>query len=120
MGHRTKYQEKLPIKMITCRNCGKVQVEADESIVFVVCHMCCASYGPKIKEIEEKVDTGFPRGWKFYTQFVHIDGKVFEKGIENVGLKGTLPPTEIKVMSKFESKKRRELKEKKSSDKHKR
>ena len=58
--------------------------------------------------------TGFPRGWKFFKQFVHEDGRVFEKGVENPSLFNTLSPTVIEkkpTLTAEEKKKRKEEKE---------
>jgi hypothetical protein len=49
----------------------------------------------------EKIDTGFPRGWRFYKQFVHKDGRVFERGVENKNLKDTIESTVIEVKPKL-------------------
>jgi hypothetical protein len=38
---------------------------------------------------------GYPRGWKFKKVFVHSDGTVYHKGMEQPELKDTLPPTPI-------------------------
>jgi len=60
-----------------------------------------------------KTETGFPRGWHLYKQFVHSDGRVFEMGKENVELKGTLPATQVKVNTLSKSERRRLRDEKK-------
>jgi len=50
--------------------------------------------------------SGRIRGWQFMKEFVHKDGTVFHKGIEQPNLKGTLTPTtpkpEKKKLSKLE------------------
>ena len=40
-----------------------------------------------------KRPTGFHRGWKFMKVFVHENGTVYHKGVEQPDLKGTLPAT---------------------------
>ena len=62
-----------------------------------------------------KIETGFPRGWHLYKQFVHPDGRVFEYGEENDKLKGKLPITQVKVntLSKSERRKLRDEKKEK-------
>jgi hypothetical protein len=42
--------------------------------------------------------TGRPAGWHFMNEFVDKDGNVFHKGVEQPKLKGTLKPTEVKVL----------------------
>lgn len=48
--------------------------------------------------------SGRLRGWQFMKEFVHKDGTVFHKGIEQPKLKGTLTPTEPKPEKKKLSK----------------
>ena len=36
-----------------------------------------------------------PKGWKFMKEYVHTDGTVYHKGVEQPSLKGTLPVTVI-------------------------
>ena len=43
---------------------------------------------------------GFPRGWQFRKEFVHEDGTVYHKGVEQPKLKGTLPATKIDTADK--------------------
>ena len=43
---------------------------------------------------------GFPRGWQFRKEFVHEDGTVYHKGVEQTKLKGTLEPTKIDTSDK--------------------
>lgn len=92
-----------------CR-CGNIVKNVNATIIDVVCWECVqkALPAPEIKVKKEKVDTGFPRGWKWMKQFVHNDGRVFENGIENKKLKGTLEPTPPKPKL---SKKEKELKQ---------
>ena len=48
--------------------------------------------------------SGRIRGWQFMKEFVHKDGTVFHKGIEQPKLKGTLEPTEPRPEKKKLSK----------------
>jgi hypothetical protein len=99
------------LKRLAC-NCGR-EVLVDADCVEVKCCMCIMKQMPApevgAKKDEVKHEVGFPQGWRWKKQFVHADGRVFEKGEENVALKGTLPPTVIP--SKFERRKRREERE---------
>jgi len=56
---------------------------------------------------------GFPRGWQFRKEFVHKDGTVYHKGVEQPKLKGTLAPTEINIddKKKLTKKEKQELKD---------
>jgi hypothetical protein len=50
--------------------------------------------------------TGRPAGWHFMNEFVDTDGNVFHKGKEQPKLKGTLPPTKVKPVTKKKTKRR--------------
>ena len=52
-------------------------------------------------------------------EFVHKDGRVFHKGIEQIELKGTLPPTQQKERLRLKSKQKEDLKRKASVKVHK-
>jgi len=101
------------MKYLTCQNnkgSGKYfrgrtcyqQVEVDDSAVSVLCWKCLALLMPMP---EEKKPTGYPRGWKFMSEFVDKDGNVYHKGELQQDLFGTLPPTEIKEIKKEKKKK---------------
>lgn len=81
------------------------KLEVTDNIVSVVCWRCLARLVTPPQEKKTQVSTGFPRGWQFMNQFVHVDGRVFHKGIEKPELAGTLDPTEIK---EYEPKKKKE------------
>lgn len=109
---------------LNCSICNRDTI-CDDTSIKVICSICCSHYGRDVMAVkkEEKVSTGFPSGWMFYKTFVHSDGRVFEKGVENLSLKGTLPPTVIvkkQKLSKFEKEQKRIEKEKKLADKYKR
>ena len=102
-------------KTLACE-CGRdVQVSTDT--VTVKCWKCVMRLVPDEpetpKEKKAPADTGFPHGWRWKKQFVHADGRVFEKGVENPALKGTIPPTTI--LSKFERRKLRDQKKEKKT-----
>ena len=54
---------------------------------------------------EEKKISGYPRGWKFMSEFVDKVGNVYHKGELQPELFGTLQPSEIKESSKKRKKK---------------
>jgi hypothetical protein len=87
-----------------------------ENIVSAVCWKCVASKIPGPQLNEKNVATGFPRGWKFFKEFVHEDGRVFHKGEEQPNLRGTLKPTEIKVVVNKPRKKKETLDDKISEE----
>jgi hypothetical protein len=72
------------------------KLEVSDNTVRVVCWRCLARLVTPPEEKKTQSSVGFPRGWQFMNQFVHADGKVYHKGIEQTELFGTLSPTEIK------------------------
>lgn len=81
------------------------ELEVTENIVSVVCWRCLARLVSPPQEKKTQTSIGFPRGWQFMNQFVHSDGRVFHKGIEQPDLHGTMDPTVIKD---YEPKKKKE------------
>jgi hypothetical protein len=101
------------MKFLTCQNSkgsGKYfrgrtcyeLVEVDNNTESVVCWKCLTLLMPMP---EEKKPTGYPRGWKFMTEFVDKDGNVYHKGELQEHLFGKLPATEIKEIKKEKKKK---------------
>ncbi len=82
-------------KWYSGRNCNE-KLRVMEGIISATCWKCVASKIPGPTLSEKTVSTGFPRGWKFFKEFVHENGKVYHKGIEKPELFGTLSATEIK------------------------
>ena len=91
-------------KFVQCENSipdgrfwkGKIcneYVAVAETSVAAVCYLCVNKVveAPIIKGIQEKSDK--PKGWKFMKLYVHKDGTVYHKGVEQPSLKGTLPVT---------------------------
>ena len=74
------------------------KIKVADNIVSAVCWNCLSRLIPRPSE--KKSSVGFPRGWKFMSQFVHSDGRVFSRGRETPELFGTIPPTEIKEIEK--------------------
>ena len=74
-----------------CFRYSKVSGEAAS----VLCWYCTErmTEPPVIQRV--KIDSGMPRGWKLKAVFVHTDGTVYHKGVEQPELKGTLPATKI-------------------------
>lgn len=87
------------LQIIPCSSCGRLVHDVSENAISVLCPICTTLLVP----IEEKIkpaESGFPRGWKFFSQFVHADGRVFKRGVEIPELKGTLPPTNLEELKK--------------------
>ena len=66
-----------------------------EEIAAVLCFQCTIALTdpPAIKVAPVKSDK--PKGWKFMAVYVHTDGTVYHKGVEQSELKGTMPVTII-------------------------
>lgn len=101
------------MKYLTCQNNDPTskyfkgrqcyeEVLVDESSKAVLCWKCTAIMTPPP---EEKKISGYPRGWKFMSEFVDKDGNVYHKGELQPELFGTLQPSEIKESSKGRKKK---------------
>lgn len=80
------------------------EVWVDENTKSVLCWKCTSMLLPAP---EVKHPSGYPRGWKFMTEFVDKEGNVYHKGELQEKLFGTLPPTEIKEPVKAKEKKRK-------------
>lgn len=90
-------------KILECQICGGITKVGSNDCVAVTCWEC-------IIEVQQEYDTpakkrqlatqGFPKGWRFMKEFVHANGTVYHKGVEQSDLKGTLAPTEILVKPK--------------------
>ena len=85
-------------KYMECKVCGQFTAVGDDT-ESVTCNDCVtegmsAQFGGP--DTSSKTPTGFHRGWRWMKEFVHKDGRVFHKGIEQPKLKGTLEPTKQK------------------------
>jgi hypothetical protein len=102
--YKTKHVD--GVKYVQCENSipdgrfwkGKLckeYVSVAETSIAAVCYLCVNKVveAPIIKSIQEKSDK--PKGWKFMKLYVHKDGTVYHKGVEQPSLKGTLPVTSI-------------------------
>ncbi len=83
-----------------CKVCGAM-TEVGEDTSAVTCYICVNSMTePPHFSTKKKSDK--PPGWHFMNEYVHKDGTVYHKGVEQPELKGTLPITEIKIKKKKE------------------
>ena len=90
---------------IECQNCG--QTEYRDYIAPGTKLKYCSDCVREIQATmfpddfpKPKRPSGFHRGWKFMKVFVHENGTVYHKGVEQPNLKGTLPPTPRKEAKK--------------------
>jgi len=90
-------QHRKTITLECATGCGR-QVEVDPDAISGICHVCTLNMAPLIKKVDQPKPTGFSQGWKLRKVFVHGDGRVFNQGIEQPELKGTLPSTDLKAL----------------------
>ena len=108
-------------RYMECKCCGQMTVVGEDATA-VTCTDCVGESmseqfgGPDTKSNKP---SGFHRGWRWMKEFVHKDGRVFHKGEEQVELKGTLPPTEVKERLRLKSKQKNDLKRRASVQVHK-
>lgn len=119
-GRTLRSKDSLKSLKCSTEKCER-EVKVDKDTVSVLCWECAQrNIGVDSRLLRQHTDRtqaaemGFPRGWKFYKQFVHADGRVFERGVEMVELKGTLPPTVVKVNTLTRTQRRRLREEKKA------
>ena len=90
-------------KSLDCKECGAKVNNCNADTIEVTCWDCIVEATKPFEEPQKKRQTaakGFPRGWRFMKEFVHEDGKVYHKGVEQPNLKGTKSPTPIQVKDK--------------------
>ena len=108
MAKKMKYHSYLEngqMYMACKDNCGTYE-KVDEETIAVRCWKCVTTVIGFPKEKASYKPTGRPAGWHFMNEFVDVDGNVFHKGKEQPKLKGTLPPTEVKSVTKKKAKRR--------------
>lgn len=99
------------MKVIECYKCG-TDVKASNEAISALCYQCVTEVvapPPTVKQTK-KAD-GFPKGWRFYKEFVHADGTVYHRGVEQPELKGKYTPTPIVEKPKQSKKEKAEQKQ---------
>ena len=85
--------------------------EVAEYTLSVLCNCCTRKISAPPEISKGYQSKGMIRGWQFMKEFVHEDGRVFHKGVEQPKLKGTLSPTpKIVSKNKLTKKEKQELK----------
>jgi len=108
MAKKMKYHSYLEngqMYMACKDNCGTYE-KVDEETIAVRCWKCVTTVVGFPTEKKAYTPTGRPAGWHFMNEFVDVDGNVFHKGKEIPKLKGTLPPTKVKPVTKKKTKRR--------------
>jgi hypothetical protein len=84
-----------------------------ESSVAVLCSHCTRKITAPPEISRGYQSKGMVRGWQFMKEFVHEDGRVFHKGVEQKNLRNTLPPTpKHKSKNKLSKHEKEQLKDK--------
>ena len=91
-------------KVLECKDCGTFVKTASDDAVSVVCWECVIEaqreYDQPLVKKKLVAAQGYPKGWRFMKEFVHANGTVYHRGVEQPDLKGTLEPTTIIVKPK--------------------
>ena len=87
--------QKPKSKTLECKYCGTEVHGCSPTATGIVCSECVIELYWHPEDAPKKKSVGYPKGWKFMKQFVHKDGTVYFKGIEQQNLKGKLTPTVI-------------------------
>jgi hypothetical protein len=82
-------QNNSPLSIKRCHE----EVYVDDHIVKVLCWRCTSEMLPSPEKRPNNI--GYPRGWKFMSEFVDKEGNVYHRGVCQTNLFGTLPPTEV-------------------------
>lgn len=97
-------------KTLECKLCGAVVKNVGSNAAAATCWQCVIER-TELPTAQAKKLVGYPRGWKFKAVFVHQNGTVYYRGVEQPSLKGSLPPTPIEIKqkkSKIERKREKE------------
>ncbi len=90
-------------KTLECKVCGTFVHNVGDSVVAITCHECVSDmmrqYDEPLKK-RQVAAQGYPKGWRFMKQFVHANGTVYFKGVEQPDLKGKYDATPIVVKPK--------------------
>lgn len=90
-------------RSLDCKLCGATVHNCNTDCVEVTCWDCILEVLKPLEEPQKKRQSsaqGFPRGWRFMKEFVHQNGTVYYKGVEQPSLKGSLEPTKIEAKVK--------------------
>jgi hypothetical protein len=83
---------------LECMKCGAIMLNRSSNATGAICYQCI---NESMREFDQPIKVkkapaqGFPKGWRFMKEFVHSNGTVYFKGVEQPDLKGTLTPTTI-------------------------
>ena len=129
VGKKFSLPKRAEMKWVACmKGCGN-ELEIDSDSLAGTCWRCVQRMvGPpevlvRAKKAAEADENKIrrPRGWRFYKEFVDVEGNVFFRGVEQSKLKGKKKPTVIEPKVKktgFEKEQERIAKQKKLAEKY--
>ena len=97
------------MKTLECSTCG-LEMKVSDEVTGVICSYCINEMMIAQEPRATKKKAGYPKGWRFMSEFVHADGTVYHKGVEQPDLKGKKAPTEIIIKPKLSKKQKEEQK----------
>lgn len=95
------------MKILECSRCG-MECKTSDEVTSITCWCCVNEILTETIPQQTKKKPGYPKGWRFMKEFVHADGTVYHKGVEQPDLKGKKKPTEIVLKPKLSKKQREE------------
>jgi len=103
-------------KSLECRSCSTLLRGLDDSVESITCHACITEMLQEydyltIPKPKSTLKEGYPKGWKFMKVFVHSNGTVYFKGVEQPDLKGSYDATPIASKAKKSRAQKREERE---------
>lgn len=85
-----------------------MECKASEGVTSITCWACVNEILTESLPPQPKKKVGYPKGWRFMKEFVHADGTVYYRGVEQPELKGKKKPTEIAIKPKLSKKQKEE------------
>ena len=91
-----------------CRVCSAYVYDMHPTATAVTCSDCVNEMLLALNPPTKKKLVGYPKGWRFMKVFVHADGTVYHRGVEQPSLKGTLDATVIAAKPKKSKQQKKE------------
>lgn len=85
-----------------------MECKTSDDVEAITCWYCVNEIVTESAPRQTKKSVGYPKGWRFMNEFVHADGTVYHKGVEQPELKGKKEPTEIVIKPKLSKKQKEE------------
>ena len=101
-------------KSLPCQSCGTIKHKVDDNVESITCHDCVLDLLQAYEEPIQKKQSaklGYPKGWRFMKMFVHSDGTVYFRGVEQPQLKGQHEATTVVTKPKKTKQQKREEKQ---------